>query len=205
MAVRPELRLPAEMPLADQRCVVAVLLQQRGDGRVLGRQPDVRRRRAPQRLFETDGKTLRIPAGDVGAAGRRADRRGSVRAREHDAFFGEGIERRGLVVRAAVAAQIAVAEIVGEDEHDIRAPRRSGGYDAPRAGDRGGTRGRLDELTPRHPAHGRSVARTLVGNGLQTVPRGVIRIPTGRRGRAPAAAAPTGRRPSRRAPARSSP
>jgi len=36
------------------------------------------------------------------------------------ALFGEGIQHRCLVVRAAVAAQIAVAEIVGEDEHDVR-------------------------------------------------------------------------------------
>ena len=41
VAVGTELRLPAEMPLADERRVVAVRFQQRGDRRMLRRQSEV--------------------------------------------------------------------------------------------------------------------------------------------------------------------
>ena len=71
-------------------------------------------------------------AGDLpvisAAAGRRADRAGRVRGREPRALLGERVEVRRVVVLAAVAAQVVDAEVVGEDEDDVRpVGRRDGG------------------------------------------------------------------------------
>ena len=86
VAVGTELRLPAEMPLPDERRVVAVRFEQRCDRRMLRRQSDVRRGARFQRLLQADGQPLRVPAGDVRAARRRADRRRRVVARELEAL-----------------------------------------------------------------------------------------------------------------------
>ena len=120
MLVGTELRSPPEMPLADEGRVVAVLPDERGNRRMAWRQPGSGRAFSRQRLLQPDFQPLRIASGDKRAPRRRADRRRGVGTRELDALLREPIEVGRLVIGAAVAAQIAVAQIVREDEEDVR-------------------------------------------------------------------------------------
>jgi len=113
-----ELGFPTEVPLADQRGLVARAAQQRRDRRMSVRDPDLRRSPA-ERLLETHAQALRITARDERAARGRADRCGCVVARELEPLSREPVEYRRLVVGAAIAAQVAVAEVVGQDEHHV--------------------------------------------------------------------------------------
>ena len=119
MLVGSELRSPSKMPFADQGCVVAVLPDERGDRRVAGRQPDVGRASSRQGLLQPDVQPLRVASGEKRTSRRRADGSCGVGARERDSLLGEPIERGRLVVGAAVTAQIAIAQIVREDEEDV--------------------------------------------------------------------------------------
>src|SRR4029453_1784858 len=113
-----EFRFPPEMPLADQGCVVAVLPDQRCNRRVRGRQTDVRRAFARQRLLQPNLQPLRRASGYKRTSRRRAEGRRRVGTREPDALPREPIEVGRLVIGATVAAQIAVAQIVREDEEN---------------------------------------------------------------------------------------
>ena len=65
---------------------------------------------------------------EVAGAGRGAERRGRIVIGEAHAPFRQRIERRRVHDRIAIAAEVAPAEIVGEDEEDVRAGfRRRGG------------------------------------------------------------------------------
>ena len=157
VAIRTELGLPPEVPLADERCVVAIRFQQRRDRRMLGRQAKVGRRARRQRLGKADRKSLRVAAGDVCAASGSADRRGGVRAREPQPLPRESVEHRCLIVRPTVATQIAIPEIVREDEQDVGPFRGVTVLDVRR---KRRCYCRLDELSARDFArHGRSLRR----------------------------------------------
>ena len=61
---------------------------------------------------------------------RRADRRGGVVLREPRPLLRHPVEvRASAIARAAVAAQVAGAEVVGEDEDDVRTGGGIGGAD----------------------------------------------------------------------------
>lgn len=64
----------------------------------------------------------RMPAGHQAGAGRRADRR-HVEAIEPDALRGDAVDV-GCGDIAAVEADVAPAEVVGDDEHDVGRPLR---------------------------------------------------------------------------------
>ena len=72
-----------------------------------------------QRLDQPDGKTGGIAPGHEGHAGRATDRAGGVVAGKAKSLAGEPIEVRRTIVRPAVAAQIAVPQVVGEYEEDV--------------------------------------------------------------------------------------
>ena len=86
----------------------------------------------------------RRPARHERRARRRADRRGDIRRREPQALRREPIEVRGAVLLAAVDTEIVDAEIVSEDEDDVRRPRlcRRCRRQVRQAGDEGKDRGR---------------------------------------------------------------
>jgi hypothetical protein len=120
MLVGTEPRSPPEMPLADEGRVVAVLPDERGNRRMAWRQPGSGRPSSRQRLLQPDFQPLRVASGDKRTSRRRADGCRGVGAREPDALLREPIEGGGLVIGAAMTAQIAVAQIVREDEEDVR-------------------------------------------------------------------------------------
>ena len=55
-------------------------------------------------------------------ARRRADRIAGVEVRELHPAFGEFVDVRRLDLLLPVAAEFEAAEIVGDDEHDVRRP-----------------------------------------------------------------------------------
>jgi len=84
------------------------------------RQTDVLRRRGIDRLFEADLEAILISPGGERGARRRADRRVRVALGEHQSFQREPIDVRRRVVALAVAADVAVAQVVRQDEDDVR-------------------------------------------------------------------------------------
>ncbi len=99
---------------------------------MLGRQA-VMAHRGCERLFESQGQSILVAAGDERGARRRADGGIRVGLRELDARSGEAIDVWGGEIAAAVAGKIGVAEIVGHDEDDVRL-RAGGGDECKRGG-----------------------------------------------------------------------
>ena len=94
-----------------------------GDGDVLGLQADGRARKAD--LGKAGAQ--RALAGDEGGAARRAALLGVV-VGEHHAFFGDAVDVRRAVTHQAerIGADIGLADIVAEDDEDVRPPARRG-------------------------------------------------------------------------------
>ena len=106
--------LPAELPLADRPGGVAGGPHHLGQRRLVEVEAIVLDRRV-----ELVAVSLRVAAGHQPGAGRAADRGGHVAGLEAHARGAQGVDVRGLDDLAAVQAEIAVAEIVGEDEDDV--------------------------------------------------------------------------------------
>ena len=100
-------------PGADESRAVAPLLEQRSEGDGLG----------GKRLIEARVQVARFHSRQQRRARRRILGTARVKAREADAFSGEPVEIRSFDLRLAVTAQIAIAEIVGQDEDDARTTR----------------------------------------------------------------------------------
>ncbi len=129
LVLRPP-ALGTEVPLAGEEGGVSRLLQHLGEGHFLQREtvgvgrgkqlrvalPLVRRERSSDVV--SDAGALRPLPGDEGRPRRRADRTGRVGVREAHALRGEAIEVGCLVKGAAVAAEIALPEVVGDEEDD---------------------------------------------------------------------------------------
>jgi hypothetical protein len=86
-------RQRTQVPLTDEGRRITRLPEQRGEGRMLGRQPDVTRRRW-QRLLETDAQPVLVAAGDQSNACRGADRRIRIRLQQAHAVGRETIDVR---------------------------------------------------------------------------------------------------------------
>ena len=113
---RPVRRYMPQVPLADQRGRI-VGLQRLGDRPGVGRQAGgVRRLDDLVRQPRAD----RIAPGEKPGPRRRADVGRSVEVREARALLRHAVEVGGPDVGRAVAAEIAVAEIVGQDHDDVR-------------------------------------------------------------------------------------
>src|SRR5262245_19217928 len=119
---RAEVRRIAEVPLAGQRGGVAGVPEERRQGGVAGRQPEVGAvaRRAGDGLLGGAAQAVLIPAGDQGEAGRRAHRRVRVAVGEAQALGGHPVETGGDRRARAVAADVGVAHVVGHDEDEAR-------------------------------------------------------------------------------------
>jgi len=147
--LRAVVRVAGEVPLADNPGGVAGRPERLGDGDVVG------------------GEVLRVVGAEVvgdahaggplprhqGGAVRRADRRGGVGVGEAHAVAGETVQVGRLVERVAVAAQLRVAQVVGQDEDDVALARRSGRRPQrpPKQRRRGARTQRLQERPPRGP------------------------------------------------------
>ena len=77
-------------------------------------------RRRSRRQVAHQAGPRRIEAGEEGAAGRRAQRGGHAEVREADALRGQPIQVGRLNLFLAVAAQVTVAEVVSQNEDDVR-------------------------------------------------------------------------------------
>lgn len=122
----------AEVPFADEGGGVAGGAEVVGHGFFADGEAD-----AGRGVFRADGikletETRLVAPGEKAGARGGAERRGDVAVGETHAAGGERVEVRGGNFFAAVATEFAVAEIVGDDENDVRAWRGAG---------RGGVRG----------------------------------------------------------------
>ena len=137
LVLGPEAFLGAEVPLAGEEGGVAGVFQGFGDGDLFERQAfqilggeqfaillrEARERAGLVGLRAAEevgvARACGILAGLNAGARRRAHRAGGIGAGETHAARGEGVEVRRLVERAAVTAEITLAEIVGEDEDEV--------------------------------------------------------------------------------------
>ena len=110
-----------QMPFAHLPRRIAGFFQERGDGRLRG--VDGKRGLAAEDMIAL-GVAEGVLAGDERIAGWRADRGRGVGVGEADAFAGELIDVRRLDLGRAIAAEIAVADVVGQDEDDVGRSRR---------------------------------------------------------------------------------
>ena len=88
---------------------------------MFGRKPYVA---GAKRLLQADGQSVLITARDQRDAAGRAYRRIGVSLQELHAFRGEPVDVRSGVIRTAIAREIGITEIVGEDEQDVGRGRR---------------------------------------------------------------------------------
>ena len=120
---REELAELSEMPLADDRRRVSAGLQHFGDGDLVRRQT-LRGIVAEHFRCRTRCHAVRAASnGQASGQKRRAARRAHrlhVEVRPLLTVGGHAIEARRSDVRAAERSKIAVPEIVGEDDHDVR-------------------------------------------------------------------------------------
>jgi len=153
----------SEVPLAVDGRSVAGPVEKRRDGGLLDGEAelvafgqadgvvvaaDVRR---PYRTLQSADPLEVSPGHEGGAGGGAFGGRGVVLG-ETDALGGEAVGDGGSQVRGAVAGQVAVALVVGEDEEDVRAlaARWPGGA----AGGQGGERRALGEELSAGRSHG---------------------------------------------------
>jgi hypothetical protein len=108
----------AESPFADERGGVALFFQDSGHGGVLGAEG------LGERVFlsgiSTDAGVALMLAGHEHAARRGAYRCSGVEMGEPHAFSGHAVDVGGLDDFLAVATGFPIAEIIGEDEDDVR-------------------------------------------------------------------------------------
>ena len=137
----------AEVPLAGEERRVAAVAQRFGEGGFgerevigVGSGEELAGPHAGDEIRDTEAR--RIFSGHDATAGGRADAAGGVTLREPHAAFGERVDVRCLVERVRVIrADVHVAEVVGEDEDDVRAGGRGGvGGGGRREGEKEGKR-----------------------------------------------------------------
>ena len=124
------------MPFADRRGMIPLPAEKVGH-REAARFDERRTEAAEHALLERRPPV--VAARENRVARRRADRGRRVRFSERQAVGREAVEvRRGDLPRRIEAPHVAVAEVVGEDEHDVGRPP------GPRGRRRGGRRGARD-------------------------------------------------------------
>ena len=110
----------AEVPLADDAGGVAGRLKRFGEGDLGGRQATGGNGAQDAELVVGHAGADRVATGHERGAAGRADFGGGVELREAQAFGGHAIQVRRLDGRVAVAAEIPVTEVVGQDDDDVR-------------------------------------------------------------------------------------
>src|SRR5690348_15452540 len=125
---RTEMRRVAEMPLPNERGRVPGGAQERRQRRQRRRQAElgIAARARAERLFGAAAKAILVAAGHQREPRGRAHRRIGVAIGEAQALPGDAIERRRHGIARAIATQIGVTKIVGEDEDEVGTHGRSG-------------------------------------------------------------------------------
>lgn len=113
------------MPLAENACPVPGALQGRGQHRPFRPKPGRVVVMRPESPFQILPKPLLILTGQETGPGRRANGCVGVAIRETDPGPGQTIDVRSSDLSGAVAAQIAVAEIIGQKKDDVGGPALS--------------------------------------------------------------------------------
>src|SRR5262249_4174134 len=98
---------------------------------------------------------LRVAAGQQRGAGRRADGAGGGGGGEGPGGGSQGVEGRRPGGLGAVAAEVGPAEVVGEDQDDVRFLRRAGPCGRSKCAD-----GNAEECEPEHETIPRPNAST---------------------------------------------
>jgi hypothetical protein len=118
---RMERRLVAEVRFAEPPGRVARVMEPIPDGLLRERQAEIFHGRLGGAGIELVPEALLVAARHEARARRRAIRPAHVAAREAHAVLRDGINVRcGNLLREALAAEFAPAEIVGEDDEDVR-------------------------------------------------------------------------------------
>jgi hypothetical protein len=116
--LRAELGLVAEVPLADEAGGVAVVFQEPRQRAAVGGQAELERAAgAAERGL--DAHALLVAAGDERGARRRTLRH-RVKVREPHALAREAVDVGRADIGRSIAAEVAVAGVVGHDEDDVR-------------------------------------------------------------------------------------
>ena len=184
---RQVLRQVAEVPLADAGGGVALGLESLGQRDLVGRQPagGVGEQHAARCRWHMPAAD-RQPAGEQRRPARRADLGRRVELREPHALGGHAVEVRRADGRVAVAAEVAVAEVVGEDDDDVgRAPTieaapRPGSPSLPRRPSRPGERTTRNVAPLSASVHGIPWRRRAEAPRLGSKTRGGARLGLGR-------------------------
>ena len=117
---RQELGLIATVPLADDLGGVAGVAEHRRDRVLVGVEPEAHAGEEDVQSVEVvEADARRVRAGQHGPARRRTHGGGHVEAGEPHTFTGELIDPRRVVEFGSVAAEVAVAEVVAVDQHDV--------------------------------------------------------------------------------------
>ena len=87
---------------------------------MLRRQTDLARHTRAQRLFEPDVQSVLVTPGNQRDAGGGADRGIGVGLRKAHALGGDAVDIGRREVAAAIAGDIGIAEVVGENEQNVR-------------------------------------------------------------------------------------
>ena len=122
MTVRSERLGPAQMPLADRGRGVALVAEHLPNRDLFLCQPRHLRREEDVRNTRPHG----IPPRQQGGTRGTAERCGRVEVGESQALGGHPIQVRGPDRRRAVDAKVAVTEVVGEDQDEVRLFRSVG-------------------------------------------------------------------------------
>ncbi len=121
----------AEMPLAEMRGRISGIAQRFGHGDLLWRKflrvgdrnhAHQLARSTKSAVDGVDAVARRVLARHQARAARRAIGSGGVGVTKHHALRGEFIDVRGFVEVAALIADVAPAEVIREDEEDVRRP-----------------------------------------------------------------------------------
>jgi len=118
MGVGAELRLVAQMPLADETGAIAVVLEQLRQGAASRRQPLILSHACgAERVL--DPRSLLIAAADQHRSRRRAVRCG-VEVGQPGAILRKAVDVGRLDVRRPIAANVTIADVVGDDQDHVR-------------------------------------------------------------------------------------
>src|SRR5438105_15475081 len=115
------------MPFSDQRGAISRLLEQRWQGGMAGRQTDVFGSYWTKWPFKPKRQASLIAPRNQCRTGRRAVRRIGVGLREFQSLGCQPIYVRRRIVPLTIAADIGIAEVIRQDEDDVRLCRLSPG------------------------------------------------------------------------------
>ena len=152
------------MPLAEHARGVAGGFQAVGDGGFRQRQAAAVRQTVGRREIEFVTESLLVAAGQQSRADRTANWRGDITAGETDAVLGDRIDARCRNLRIALTCQLAVAQIVGEDDEDVGSGVAGRGRRVPRQPPPTNTRRQLRDT--KMDERGRLISCSLLSRAL---------------------------------------